>query len=358
MATFRQRNGRWQAIIRRPTLKATRTFDRKVDAQSWARAKERDADLGHMPGRMAGTIAALVDRYEKEMWKDKRWGTSKANELVTIKRDLGPLALEMVTSSRLLTYLRGLDIGPATAGTRLSYLKEVLRVAKDIWGLAVPLEAVGEAIVAGRRHKLVGRSQVRDRRPTAEEIAAILDFTKDREGSVDIRAVVEVLSVMPLRLGELLRIGWDDAVPDRRSVILRGRKHPDIREKEKAQEVPLVTFRGVDTYALVFDRPRYMDAPFPYKPNSVSMAFIMACKDLAIKDLHLHDLRAHAISVLLEAGVPIPQVALMSGHRNWKILQRNYSRIDPASVHETIARAEAAGIPAPPPPGKDDAGPA
>jgi hypothetical protein len=55
-------------------------------------------------------------------------------------------------------------------------------------------------------------------------------------------------------------------------------------------------------------------------------------------DLHLHDLRAHAVSSLLEAGMSIPQVALISGHRNWKILARNYARIDPTSVHEAVKR--------------------
>lgn len=338
MATFRQRNGRWQAIIRRRDLKATKSFARKVDAQSWARAKERDADLGHLPGRIIGTLGPLVERYEKEMWPEKRWGANKAYELGVIQRDLGARSLDTLTSTAILTYLRGLDSGPATAGTRLSYLKEVLRVAKDLWGLAVPLDAVTDAIAAGRRHRLIAKSNSRDRRPTADEIRDIIDFAKDREGQIDIGAVVRVLSVMPLRLGELVGIGWDDAVPDRRSVILRGRKHPDIREKEKAQEVPLITFGGVDTFALVFGRARYMSAPFPYVASSVSAAFTNVALRLGIKDLHLHDLRAHAISMLLEAGVPIPQVALLSGHRNWKILARHYARIDPASVHDTLRR--------------------
>src|SRR5947207_770479 len=56
MATFRQRGGRWQAIIRRVDLKATKTFDRLTDAKGWARAKERDADLGHLPGKLTGTL--------------------------------------------------------------------------------------------------------------------------------------------------------------------------------------------------------------------------------------------------------------------------------------------------------------
>lgn len=79
MATFRQRGGRWQAIIRRVDLKASKSFDRLVDAKSWARALERDADLGGtMPGKMAGTLKPVIERYEREMWPTKRWGDPRA----------------------------------------------------------------------------------------------------------------------------------------------------------------------------------------------------------------------------------------------------------------------------------------
>lgn len=339
MATFRQRGGRWQAIIRRKDLHATRTFDRKVDAQSWARAKERDADLGHLPGRITGTLAPLIERYEKELWPTKRWGTNKAYELAVLKRDLGALALETMTATKLLNYVRELPkAGPSTRQNRLSYLKEVLRAAKELWGVPTPIDAVQEAITTGRRHGVLAKSNSRERRPTADELEAILDFAKDREGSIDLAAVVRVLSVMPLRLGELCGIGWADEVKERRAVILRGRKHPDIREKEKPQEVPLIAFRGVDSYALVFDRPRYMDSPFPYNPASVTAAFTDTALRLGIKDLHLHDLRAHAISSLLEGGLAIPMVALLSGHRNWRILSKHYARIEAAAVHDALTR--------------------
>jgi integrase len=140
-------------------------------------------------------------------------------------------------------------------------------------------------------------------------------------------------------MGELIGIQWDDLDEKRRTVILRGRKHPDRRIKEASvEEVPLIAFGDVDTFALISGRPRYQPSPFPYKAASVTAAFAMAALRCGVVDLHLHDLRAHALSSLLEAGVPIPQVALISGHRNWKVLQRNYSRLDPASVHDAIKR--------------------
>jgi integrase len=343
MATFRQRGGRWQAIIRRVDLKASKSFDRKVDAVAWARAREREADLaGTLPGKMAGTLAAVIDRYEREIWPDKRWGASKANELAVLRRDLGARLLADLSRVGILAYVRGLDIAAGGVSSRLSYLREVLRTAHELWAVPVPLAELDAAIGAARRMKLAGKSQARIRRPTEAELAAIIAYDEARNTGaiIELAPIVRVLAVLPLRVGELLNIEWSDLDAARRSAVIRSRKHPDIRVKERNnQEVPLIAFRGVDTFALINDRPRYLPSPFPYKRNSVSTAFAMAALRCQIVNLHIHDLRAHALSSLLEAGVPIPQVALISGHKNWKVLARHYARIDPASVHDAVKRA-------------------
>ena len=212
MATFRQRGGRWQAIIRRVDLKATKTFDRLQDAKLWARGKERAADLAEtMPGKMAGTLGDLIGRYEKELWTEKRWGPTKAHELVVLRRDLGNRALDAISQTGLLTYAKGLGLSGGSVSTRFSYLKEVLKTARDLWGLAVPLPAVEGAISTGRRLGLITKSGVRDRRPTETEIAAIIAYTESRPAMmIDLGAVVRALTVEPLRLGELLGIQWAD----------------------------------------------------------------------------------------------------------------------------------------------------
>lgn len=341
MATFRQRGDRWQAIIRRVDLKASKSFDRLTDARSWARAMEREADLaGTMPGKMAGTLKAVIERYEREMWPAKRWGDSKAHELKTLSRDLGAKPLGDLGRTAVLGYVRGLGLSPGTVSTRLSYLREVLKTARDYWGLRVPLDEIDAAIATANRQKVAGRSRVRVRRPTTDEIAMIVAHAERRQGAtIDLAPIVRILSVLPLRLGELVGVQWDDLNADRRTVVLRGRKHPDHRVRETSvEEVPLITFRGIDTFEMIAERPRYLPSPFPYRTTSVTAAFAMAALRCQIVDLHLHDLRAHALSSLLEAGLPIPQVALISGHRNWKVLARHYARIDPASVHDALKR--------------------
>lgn len=344
MATFRQRGKRWQAIIRRSDLRATKTFETKGDAQVWARGLERKADLGEvMPGKLEGTLGPVIDRYERKVWPVKRWGRSKENELSALKTDLGGRLLKSINRTVLLQYIQGLDLSPGGRTTRLSYLREVFKTAGSLWDVPVPLGELDLAIAKARELKLIGKAGVRTRRPTQEEIAKLLAYEPKGEMMVDLRGVVEVLAVLPLRLGELLGIQWTDLIADRRMAVIRSRKHPDIRVKEKNdQEVPLITFGGVDTYALIAGRPQYLPSPFPYKQNSVSQAFGIATDRLGIKDLHLHDFRAYSLSRLLEAGVPIPQVAVISGHKNWKVLSRHYARIDPASVHDAVNRAEIA----------------
>lgn len=341
MATFRQRNGRWQAIIRRTDLKASKSFDRLVDAKAWARALERDADLGGtMPGKMAGTLKPVIERYERELWPTKKWGASKANELAVLSRDLGSRHLSSLTQAAVINYIRGLELSAGGVSSRLSYLREVLKTARDLWSMRVPLAEVDGAIAAAYRQKLAGRSLVRTRRPTADELAKVIAHAEQRQGAtIDLAVIVRILSVLPLRMGELVGIGWDDLNERRRTAILRGRKHPDQRVKDRSvEEVPLIEFGGVDTFAMIAGRPRYLPSPFPYRATSVTAAFAMATLRCQIKDLHLHDLRAHAVSGLLEAGMSIPQVALISGHRNWKTLAKHYARIDPASVHDAIRR--------------------
>ncbi|HCL3539006.1 TPA: tyrosine-type recombinase/integrase, partial [Pseudomonas aeruginosa] len=59
-----------------------------------------------------------------------------------------------------------------------------------------------------------------------------------------------------------------------------------------------------------------------------------------IEDLHFHDLRHSAIGILFELGLQIHQVAVISGHSDWKMLKR-YTHIDAEDVHAALEKREA-----------------
>jgi integrase len=73
---------------------------------------------------------------------------------------------------------------------------------------------------------------------------------------------------------------------------------------------------------VVLSMPRVDQRVFPYNHRSISSRFTRACKALGINDLHFHDLRHEGVSRLFEMGETIPHVAAVSGHRDWKSLQR------------------------------------
>ncbi|WP_245433712.1 tyrosine-type recombinase/integrase [Methylocystis hirsuta] len=64
-------------------------------------------------------------------------------------------------------------------------------------------------------------------------------------------------------------------------------------------------------------------ANFPYNGKSVGAALRRQCRELQIEDLHFHDLRHEGRSRLLEAGFTVEQVALVTGHKDWKMLRRH-----------------------------------
>ena len=59
-----------------------------------------------------------------------------------------------------------------------------------------------------------------------------------------------------------------------------------------------------------------------YVSNAVRLAWEKLKVKGNIKDLHFHDLRHEAISRLFEKGLSIPEVALISGHRDVRMLFR------------------------------------
>ena len=64
------------------------------------------------------------------------------------------------------------------------------------------------------------------------------------------------------------------------------------------------------------------DLPFPMTANALRLAFERLKKKGNIKDLHFHDLRHEAISRFFEKGLSIPEVALISGHKDVRMLFR------------------------------------
>jgi integrase len=79
---------------------------------------------------------------------------------------------------------------------------------------------------------------------------------------------------------------------------------------------------------------------FPVTPNAVRLAWERLRKRAGLQDLRLHDLRHEAVSRFFEYGLTVPEVALISGHRDPRMLSR-YTHLRPEKVTEKLAKAVA-----------------
>jgi integrase len=93
---------------------------------------------------------------------------------------------------------------------------------------------------------------------------------------------------------------------------------------------------GYDACKIIEEQGRFSNIRegriFPYNGRSVGTAFRRQCRELKIDNLHFHDLRHEGTSRLFEAGFSIEQVALVTGHKDWKMLRR-YTHLKPEALH-------------------------
>lgn len=139
--------------------------------------------------------------------------------------------------------------------------------------------------------------------------------------------VVEVAVALPRRLSELTGARWLDLEPTG-VLTLRDTKNPTAPRTERIPVPPLAQ-------ALIKKLPVFDERILPYNSESISAAFERACDRLGIEDLHFHDLRHEGICRLFEAGLDIPEVALISGHLSWNTLKR-YTHLRPEAVLEKL----------------------
>lgn len=180
-------------------------------------------------------------------------------------------------------------------------------------------------------HKLRIKSREVECVPTQFEIDAIIGvFATKKRQQIDMPKVIRFGLYTSMRQSEICRIRIEDLSHENKTVIIRDRKHPD-EKMGNDETVPLLpsAWEVVEN----FIGTRTSGPIFPYNPKSVSVAFSRARAEAGVaRPVRFHDLRHKAITDFFGIGLSVPQVALMSGHRDWQTLKR-YTHIKASDVH-------------------------
>lgn len=325
MASYTKRGNRWRTQVRRaghaPIVKS---FPTKAAAKEWADSIEGQIDdNGAYRPATTGKIADLIKSYRK-LRDAARPIADTSNEHYILKHlaeGLGEIKAAGLTVDNLIAWCkqrRDEGAGPYTVNMEISKLGTVFRYASaglpDVVGAARPkLTYLG----------LIGGGGRRERRPTSDEFERLIMAAPAWYADVLLFAVATAM-----RRGEIVRLRWVDLDEKRRVVWVRDRKHPR-RKQGNDDAVPLLN----GAWEIVKRQPTEDARIFPYHEQTLTKLFTELCRQLGIPDLHFHDLRHEGTSRLFEQGYQIQEVALVTGHRDWKHLKR-YTNLRPEGLHK------------------------
>lgn len=324
MATFRKRNGKWQAIVRQKNIgTASRSFIKKIQAIKWALEQEERIERGVFgsiePSEV--TLGELLQRYSEEITPAKRGAETEQRRLNRLINDsISDYSIEQLTSKTLASFRdRRLLDGQRACEYDLILIRHCLKVAMSEWGLMLSVNPVDQI-------KKPPSPKSRDRRlddGEYERLEQASEMTKNQH----IWPIVVFAIETGMRRGEILGLTWDNIDLKRRTVFL------PLTKNGSSREVPLST-KAV--CVLQQQRTRTGISPFPVNANAFRLAWDRLRGRAGLNDLRFHDLRHEAISRFFEMKLTIPEVALISGHKDVKMLFR-YTHLRVDSVVSKLA---------------------
>lgn len=239
MATFeKQKNGRTKAKVRRvgwPTL--SKVFDTKNDAEAWARATEREMDIGAFVNRNDAertSFANVAARYESEILPSKRGAVQDAARLKHLVAKFGKFSLASITAAKLAEHRdeRLKFVSAQTVVHELGLLSRIFKACAMDWNIALP-QGIPTALV---RKPVVARG--RERRLEEGEEALLRAALAECKTPWPMAAFILALETAA-RQSEILSLKWKEVDLVKRTARLRGIGGRVTKSGAEYRDVPL-----------------------------------------------------------------------------------------------------------------------
>lgn len=329
MATIRKRNDRWHVQVRRKGSPAlTRSFLTKADAQTWARQIEAEADRRGLPVGLKAlddlTVGCILKRYRDEITPTKKGAVREGMAVrVLLKHPIAKVPLSVLTVAKVAHHrdTRLKTIKPGSINRELGMYQHAFEVARKVWGIPIaenPFALVQKPVA----------SNARSRRLEVGEWEQLRDACQ-RSRNRYILAMVEFGVETAMRRGEVLALRWRHINAAKRTL------HIPVAKNGHPRTIPLTT----RALAILAERRPEAVAPdaavFPTTEDAIKTAWRYVMRRCSLPDFRYHDLRHEAVSRFFELGLSIPEVALISGHRDTRMLMR-YTHLRPEDVADKI----------------------
>jgi integrase len=319
MAAIRKRSkNQWQAQVRiKGNAPLSKTFRTRQDAEKWAKLQESAILVGlprPRPETSAMTVLEALERYAKEVSPRKK---SHQKELCFVRRLKAiPLAKRVLGSitSKDMAVLRDerlQEVSAASVVRELALLSHLFTVASKEWGM----DGLQNPMLNIQKPRL---PKGRSRRLTLNEVNALIAATE----SPLLGQLVKFALETGMRRSEICALTWADIDLNKSMATLRDSKNGESRL------IPLSDRAKTTLEAISESREGRV---FRVSPDSISQAFKRACRRAKLNDLRFHDLRHEATSRFFEKGLSVMEAALITGHKDLRMLIR-YTHLNPTGV--------------------------
>ena len=322
MGNIRKRHGKFQAQVRREGVTPIyKTFTNKKDAVVWVRGIEARIDAGetNVSAPKATTLAHLLSRYSQEVTPAKKGCDPEQRRLSRLLKDpISATPLSKLSSAKLAEFRdRRLNDGVRAAQYDLILIKHCIKIARLEWGVPMPSNPV-DAV------RIPNGIKRRERRLRDGEYDALMQAAQSCKNTL-IWPMVDFAIETGMRRSEILSLRWENISDQQRIASLLDTKNGSKRD------VPLTLKAG----QVIASLPAHAEMIFPTSDYAVRHAWDRLVRGAGIEDLRFHDLRHEAISRFFEMGLIVPEFALISGHKDYRMLA-SYTHVNAKSLAQKM----------------------
>lgn len=372
MANVTQRaSGKWQAKIRRTGFPdQSKSFDKKSDADAWARAVEREMDIGAFIKRDDSertTFKVAAERYKNEILPAKRSIQQAESVIKLLCEHFGKFSLASINAAMISKFRdeRLKCVKPQTVVHELNMISRIYKAAMLDWGIAIPQ---GVPTAAVRKPRI---ENARTRRLEPGEWMMLSEALSQCASPAPL-AVAEFAIETAARLSEIMSLQWSDVDLKSRTARLRGVDGRITKNNDSFREIPLTTKAGdilsaqprsvrktgkvfnttqsafvqswdgavkrarrFHVHAILIEKIKKLGldsdseiSALIYKkrspdPQTMILLHEIESSDKTLLDLHFHDLRHEATSRLADK-LQMHELMKVTGHKSSAMLARYY----------------------------------
>jgi integrase len=269
------------------------------------------------------TVSDLLKKYSETVLPLKRGGKNEAIILKAFARSrIARQRLSDMNANQFAAYRdeRLRTVKASTINRELGLVQHAFEVARREWNIPLMVNPI-------KTIRKPPADPARTRRLRDGEWERLIEAGR-KTRNVLLVPLARFAVESGMRRSELLNAKWEHVKWEDQTL------HIPVTKNGHARTIPLTSeglailrgLRGPDTGP---------GSIFPLSMEAVKLAWVRLTKRAGLDDLHFHDLRHEAVSRFFERGLAVPEVALISGHKDIRMLLR-YTHLKAENVAKKL----------------------